>query len=114
MKRVILSLTLALFMLGLILPPISHADDSATAAASSTRSAADKITPTRDSEIFPPKIKSGFLRPILERYLIIASPLIGIIVVDVEPPSLSDTPPGKKKISDRPDGDDNGWEDQLK
>jgi len=111
MKRVILSLTLALFLLGSIVPPITYAKDNATMAASSACSAADKITPTRDKEMSPPKVKSGSLRAILKIYSIIASPLIDIIEIDIEPPSQSDTPPGKRKVSDRPDGDDNGWED---
>jgi len=112
MKRVILSLTLALFMLGLVVPPISHATDSATSAASSRSSAADESTPARENKTFPPKIEHRSLRPVLERYLIIASPLTGIIVIEIEGPSLSDTPPGRKGLSDsRPDGEEDPWEE---
>ncbi|MBU1320030.1 MAG: hypothetical protein KKG33_13360 [candidate division Zixibacteria bacterium] len=114
MKRVILSLTLALFMLGLVVPPISHATDSATSATSSRSSAADEITPARENETFPPKLAQRSLRPVVERYLIIASPLTGIIVIQIEGPSLSDTPPGKRLSDRRPEGDDNGWETDLK
>ncbi|MBU1471191.1 MAG: hypothetical protein KKG33_09455 [candidate division Zixibacteria bacterium] len=53
MKRVILSVTLALLMLGLISPPISHADDSATAAAPSASSDTAQSTPARENETFP-------------------------------------------------------------
>jgi len=113
MKRVILSLTLALLMLGLVVPPISHATDSATPAALSRSSVADESTPARENETFPPKIEHRSPIPVVERYLIIASPLTGIIVIDIEPPSLSDTPPGRR-LSDRPDGDDGGWEEANK
>ncbi|MBU1318649.1 MAG: hypothetical protein KKG33_02500 [candidate division Zixibacteria bacterium] len=115
MKRVILSLTLALLMLGLVCPTISQADDSATPAASSASSAAAQSTPTASAETFPPETENSSLGSVLDDLLEMASSLTDLFGDDIEPPSMSGTPPGDPVISDsRPDGDDGGWDDDMK
>jgi hypothetical protein len=69
----------------------------------------DDGTCSQDNAKSGAAITRASLPSIVAQYVMTASSLIWTTVFDIESPSLSDTPPGQRGISDGPDGDDDGW-----